>query len=206
MFMTFSSPSKEQEGRKYSAMFMYRASWARTSFVAEILLASHLVVIRIHHQSHCVWENKLTVSQDWRIKLVPVKCQKHIGDPNLLAMSEEKKTHFRSSNILPSPTYATCFDPPNTVESHIPCMLNQVLQLQDCRHTLVKMTMIQALGSFDVRNEHLYVSIAAKATLSRHLEDMSNFGTTEKSTLDGSILVAQAREHWNDTNCFILDG
>lgn len=78
MFMTFSSPSKEQAGRKYSAMFIYRASWARTSFVAEILLASHLVDIRIHHQSHCVWENKLTVSQDWRIKLAPVKCQKHI--------------------------------------------------------------------------------------------------------------------------------
>lgn len=102
---------------------MYKASWARTSFVAVMLLASHLDLVRDH--PHIVRLKKQTYSMP---RLENRACACAMSDEvNPKKIEIDYKPHLWCSNILSSPTYASGFDSPHAVKSHIPRVFDQIL-------------------------------------------------------------------------------
>lgn len=61
-----------------------------------------------------------------------------------------------------------------------------------------------ALGFLDIRDQHLDIAVATEPALPGHLADMTDFRTTEKSALDGLVLLAEFDKNRNDVVCFIL--
>ena len=54
-------------------------------------------------------------------------------------------------------------------------------------------------------DEHLDVSVATKATLPWHFEDMPDFRTTKEGTPNGGVLAAELCEDGNDVGCFVFN-
>lgn len=108
-------------------------------------------------------------------------------------------------NELPCAFDASSLCPSRAVETHVPSLFDPVLEVEDRGDPIGKMLMARTLRFRNVRDQDLDVAVAAEPALSGHLADMAGFGTTEKSALDGLVLLAQFGKHGDEVVCFIVD-
>lgn len=64
--------------------------------------------------------------------------------------------------------------------------------------------MARALRLFNIGDQDLDIAVATEPALAGHLADVTDFGTTKKSALNGLVLLAKLGKHRNEIVCFIL--
>lgn len=112
--------------------------------------------------------------------------------------------HLGSSDKLPGAFDAPSLSSPCTIEPHIPCELDPVLQVKNSGDTVRKMLMARAFGFVDIRDQHLDIPITTKPAFALHFANMADLGTAEKSTLHGLVLLAEFGNDGNEMIGFIF--
>lgn len=113
--------------------------------------------------------------------------------------------HLWGANILSRPFDSTGLDPAGTIESHIPCTFNHVLQLQNRRRATRKILVSGASRVLDVRDEHLDIPVAAEPAFSRQFEDMSDERTAKHHTFDRRVLPTELLQNRDDAARLVLN-
>ena len=115
----------------------------------------------------------------------------------------EQRLSLWSANVFSGQTDAPSLNPCAAVEAHIPCILYHVLKPDDGRRLSGEVFVTRSSSFTDVRDHHLDIPIATKATFSGHFGNMVYLRTAVECMIDTWILVREAGKHRNKAWCLV---